>query len=258
MSPLIINQTNNSHTTHTHTHTHTHPSTPQPLTPPTQYADEFGETVCNPCIQFGSGVNWIQPAAGSNHCDRCAAGLVANSDFTECETCHQGKYVNDNSPSCLPCPPGKTTNDEVGYVECSLCPAGTESEDHVNPAVDSMNSIQECIPCVAGYFSSAGVATCTPCAPGDFADDAGNPYCFECPAGKKGNSASDTFLASTGCTNCASGTYSTTGSFACPSCVVAHPAGGYTSVATEQVRDFFLVVEFSLIVHAHDPDLDRP
>ena len=140
--------------------------------------------------------------------------LVSQTVF--CTPCIAGKYQNAAGLfSCIDCPAGKYS-DEDGSLECTGCPAGRYNE------FVGQDSLEDCILCGGGFFSSTENATtqyvCEGCQAGRYAMSSGSTFCDECPARQY------SAYAYMYCSWCTPGTYQpNTGANACYNC----PLGRY-------------------------------
>lgn len=185
----------------------------------------------------------------NGYCAQCAAGTFWGNYYTEGESLYQVSNTVCHSNDQDTCTCGITTHsnggsaskyyfefvcshdanqnasprNQVGYGyignhfsgQCSICPAGTQSEqgDWV------------CTPCEKGKYSSSPKSeACQSCPPGEYSDGTGFTYCKVCQAGQFSNNGKDQY-GSTGCMECPAGYYSTEGSSGCTSC----PAGHFTN-----------------------------
>ncbi len=119
-------------------------------------------------------------------------------DGTRCIHVDAGKYTNiAGATQQVSCPSG-TYSDEDGSTSCQTCPAG-----HYCPMGSSDPS-----PCIAGFFSAAGVDTCTPC-PSNSVPNANRTACL-CASGYYGFAATGlnsttAAYAALRCTTCPTG-----------------------------------------------------
>jgi hypothetical protein len=122
-------------------------------------------------------------AGGSNPCNNCNQGKVANSnasacvcspgyDGTNCVACMSGKFSPGNGAPCATCPGGTYAN-TTAAVACIECVAGTNSTGAAVP----------CAACPLGRYSLAVAPSCTVCPAGSYNLATGQSSCITCAAG---------------------------------------------------------------------------
>jgi len=203
-------------------------------------------------------------------CKACPRGRYKTSSGSEaCDACAPGRYLpqeaSTSEAACMPCPEG-TLSVMAGAVSsamCDVCPLGKFREAPSNTSQASSGSEivcadcppgsyrstyaqESCLPCpsssgagggshvcscLAGSFSSTGMAPCTKCAVGSFSDIREARNCSWCDAGKtstQGYTAcvacapgrfSAPHLAVPTCADCPTNTFTnTSGASACQAC----------------------------------------
>ena len=100
-----------------------------------------------------------------------------------------------SSDVCLDCPAGSYNSYEgQTRLGCILCPKGTASNNVSAVSIDS------CIPCQPGQYSSEGASTCSDCSPGSYSDKANSDTCTLCPKNTYNSQRGST--SSTACLPC--------------------------------------------------------
>ena len=153
---------------------------------PNTFSDVWAATACKPCPAYSTSL----ANAGELLQCQCEDGFEQSLDFSTCAECTPGYYDN--------------TTDRH---ECSACGGGLFSEAY------RAKSEETCVPCGAGNWSKAGMATCSVCpqhsnspAQSDAISD-----CI-CDAGATGPDGGT-------CLKCAAATYKVAaGSAPCDSC----------------------------------------
>ena len=174
-----------------------------------QYQLTLGQPFCLPCLPGTK-----QNQAGSSSCDKCEQGkfIIDAGHETNCDDCGKGTFQN-----------------EVGKPFCKSCPPGTWSSD------ETLGSIDSCINCTAGTYSTAAGAqnrnTCTGCPPGKFGSENGAKSLQSC------NICGENTFSQTGgtyCRACPDGRTALEGSGSCTTC----PAGTATVMLVPGVSEY--------------------
>ena len=140
----------------------------------------------------------------------CPQGFLWVAPLYTCVPCRPGYF--HASKACTPCPLGSysaregstscTVCDEARQAGMSSCPSATQPSTQQPQATCSLGFEQRggsCLPCLPG-FSKGGARSCSPCAPGQYANAAGRTSCSACPSPYV-----STQWGSTGCSLCAFG-----------------------------------------------------
>ena len=143
-----------------------------------------------------------------SRCQNCPAGTSSEQGDVACSACEKNQYNNDGGSYCKSCPKG-SFNTETGSTTC-FCdknyygPCGTLDSNEVCTACPTGSSndqtAQSTCTCQKGYFGPNGVLDsstkeCTPCSPGKYQNEVGQPTCISCPSGYyQPNNASITCL----------------------------------------------------------------
>lgn len=102
--------------------------------------------------------------------------------FKGIPVCGFGTYSPTGLVPCLECPRNSYTNDPPtgGFKDCQACPADTFT---FQPSAPGKN---HCRPkCSPGYYSSTGLAPCSPCPQNFYQPNVGSSSCIECPTNMK-------------------------------------------------------------------------
>lgn len=143
-------------------------------------------------------------ASGSKSCTNCPRGFYQSRDRQgSCNSCPIGTYTREEgsksisdcipvcgygtySPTglvpCLECPRNAYSAEPPtgGFKDCQACPANTFTYQPAAPSKD------RCRPkCAPGFYSSTGLAPCSPCPLNFFQNAAGSTTCNECPSNMK-------------------------------------------------------------------------
>jgi hypothetical protein len=167
---------------------------------------------------------------------KCAAGTYQSS-FGACIICPTGTWSSASLTACKSCPGGQYT---TTHLSCLDCPAGEYSKRNSDGCLKcgkrADHTQNKCVPCEAGYYSSASSDSCTPCAPGQYSPERSqrcvdclpsyyspNPSqkCLKCPAGEYSKAKASA------CSTCSPGTYVNSAQTRCtkyPSPPVSTPA----------------------------------
>ena len=143
---------------------------------------------CAPCAP-----GTAKPAAGMGSCAPCAPGNYAPSAGSGvCTPCAAGHAAPSNgSRACVPCAAGESTDGMTGRTNCSLCAPGHSTAPNGGSSVaDGAN---------------VGQPYCTPCAPGNYQPDQGQPTCRECAGASNGGLAVYSGEGQPRCAVCADG-----------------------------------------------------
>lgn len=149
-------------------------------------------------------------------CLHCPAGTYAGERQASCTYCPRGFYQSrDRQGACMACPSGTYTREEgsksvsacipvcgygtyspTGLVPCLECPRNSYSSE---PPTGGFKDCQACPPstytyqpaapgkdrcrakCAPGFYSSTGLAPCSPCPQHFYQNMAGLTTCIECP-----------------------------------------------------------------------------
>jgi len=146
------------------------------------HQDEKGQTSCEECA-----VGKYGDTNGNRHCSECpqnsrslSAGSVA---VTDCK-CLTGYTADSDGEACSACPNGEYKS-VTGTSTCSLCPAGTSSEQGSSALVDCM--------CLAGYGGTSHGAVCEVCGEDTYKVGVGIGACTSCPVNSYSDSGSGRF-----------------------------------------------------------------
>jgi hypothetical protein len=208
--------------------------------PPSYYQNLVHQEVCLSCPKY-----YTTTKSGSTICNVCLAGaktIINYYDEVVCEPCSLGQYQPmSQQMRCLPCPSG-SFSDIHGATSCSLCSENTfssvDGSDQCLPCplhtdtaeksgsiscgcvlgyANSFKAIDDCLPCLPGYFQDKrgencqacpagtysmmpGGSSCMTCFPGSFTPSSGLSTCKLCPI----NTTTPPF---TKCTKCENGSY---------------------------------------------------
>ncbi|GMH93508.1 hypothetical protein TL16_g12646 [Triparma laevis f. inornata] len=191
-----------------------------------------------------------EPNAEKTECNSCVSGKYASYGATSCDECDAGKYAETKALQCTQVGPGKIVTEVSGLrVGETNCQAGKFS------AAEQI-AAEQCEDCAEGKFSNSGAISCITCQPGRFqaTTATGSFECQNCPTGKvrkedqtscdycdessglvsiADNRVSCLLCAAgkyadvvdngggrtdNGCTNCASGKFSSGGTQSCDPC----------------------------------------
>ena len=208
---------------------------------------------CLPCTSDcgpGSYLNSICSPTNNPGCIFCPANTANPNHFSlfesSCVSCANGAIAAIGSATCLQCPLGTATfgnnncsncnigtySDNLGSITCKLCPGGT-ANNNINSS-----TINDCIPCLTGYYASIGSSHCISCPIGTFGINNANKIsdCLSCPFGTYNNNTGQSICTPcpngtanyktnsdniNDCIQCSPGTFSTEGAPSCLQC----PAG---------------------------------
>ena len=127
-------------------------------------------------------------------CNACTPGTY-NSHLARkaCSNCTIGMYsvhYNATGPeTCQACPTGQWSPE--GSANCNLCPLYSKT-------LGTSGSVSDCV-CDAGYTGKAG-STCTPCSVGKYKDVTGSAACTDCGSGTY--STTNAVTSAAGCLTC--------------------------------------------------------
>ena len=206
---------------------------------------------CNDNCGEGSYIAELCNSKNNAKCSFCPINTANPNHYSifisSCISCKDGSTSAIGSATCIQCPLGTATfggiecikcspgtyTDNLGSIECKLCPAGTYSN------VISSTTVNNCITCDNGFFSSPGNEICIPCPIGTFEDGKhlkcisclsgqyndlqGQSFCKNCPAGTENGNIKSVSIDS--CIQCSPGFYSHEGFSKCLKC----PPGTFTN-----------------------------
>ena len=168
---------------------------------PGEYSNEVAQASCKICPK-----NTKSESAGSTECQVCGAGAKSDEGSAKCSKCDAGEAGTGTDGACEACQTGQYRNSGmVDSTTCVLCPGGSYQGDEGQAS---------CLPCSPGEFqNNAGATKCELCAVSTyFGGKARNRTCINCPAGWSSGEGS------TKCQSCEAGTFSNVKGAACQSC----------------------------------------
>ena len=143
----------------------------------------------------------------------CGCGCVETiSEIRECLPCAKGYFAPSmRAPECTPCDLN-TYQESPAMSSCSLCPDGEGTRQRGTS--DGANCFPFCEP---GEYNATGVAPCSACSAGKYANITGTTRCLDCTPGTYSE------VGSSACGTCSAGTFSIGSSAECTQC----PEGQY-------------------------------
>ena len=171
---------------------------------------------------------------GQENCTKCAINTYApTTEMTACIDCDIGRIAKPGSVECSVCGTGKIKIDlpsTVGLYRCETCAWGKFAQAGDSACSNCSSGFYqpesgsgECVPCVAGKFSSTNGAVtpdvCRSCTAGKYSGAVGQAAessCNNCPPGTASTTNGSTSVSF--CLSCAVGKASVSGSVACVDC----------------------------------------
>jgi len=206
------------------------------------YSNVQKSSVCSSCPAGRNGTRGTASISVDNCTVVCPAGQYGVFGVVPCTPCSRGNFAAAAASSlCQPCPMGQYQS-SVNQTFCFQCSQNKSTSESGSTESTACLSI-----CTVGYFGVNGLANCSACPPGKYAESSRSSSCQNCPIDTFGNRSGLSFCYecpyktgtnSTGHSKnssclawCLPGQYSSNGLATCSNCSAGNISRMFRSIA---------------------------